>query len=326
MGGRLLRSYTLFGFEIESDLVLRIPSVARRSPDLVVSTVDDPPFESDWNDETANYVSPSFTENGLAASRLFRHGEWDVWRFTEVADFYINASRVLVYRPGRPERSRVEVCLLGAVMAFWMERAGLLALHASVVSVGEGAIAFLSRHGAGKTALAASFMRHGCELMSDDILAAEMQGRSRVRSGYPAMRMWPELADHFFGSHDSLVRVLPDSDKRWVPVGDTEGLGSFRAADLPLLAVYMPRREERPPGRDIEIVPATPAEAVMGAIGCSFLPRVTHALGWDERRLEAVSRYLDGIPVRHLCYPGGLENLPRVRDAVLRDVDLLTRV
>lgn len=92
-----------------------------------------------------------------------------------------------------PEMARNDV--LGRVMAVALHAAGGLTLHGSAVAIEERVVAFLAPKHHGKSTLAAALVREGARLVTDDIVAVELDGPAQVRSGVHSMRLCTDSAD-----------------------------------------------------------------------------------------------------------------------------------
>src|SRR3990170_80370 len=86
--------------------------------------------------------------------------------------------------PDAPERF-LAFPILGPVMAWMLERKGLLVLHSSAVAIDGKSVCFLGDKMAGKSTTAAAFLRNGAQLVTDDLLAIDMSG-SKAPSICPA--------------------------------------------------------------------------------------------------------------------------------------------
>jgi len=215
----------------------------------------------------------------------------------------------------------VELYFLSLLSGFWLESRGTLVLHASAVSIEGRAAVFLATNTGGKTSLATSLMRGGHPLLTDDFLAVsvgEPDDAVLAHAGFPQMRMWPDLADHFLGTHEHLARVLPDIRKRRVPVED-EGLGSFCAESRPLVRLYLPARDEST--SEIRIESVSPQEALIELVRESFLSTVLEKAHLHAPRFHRLTTLVGRVPMKRLTYPAGLELLPTVREAILADVE-----
>jgi hypothetical protein len=128
------------------------------------------------------------------------------------------------------------------VLAFVLRLRGVLCLHASAIAVGTSAIAIVGAHSAGKSTMAAAFVKLGCRLLSDDVAAMdEKDGEFRVRSGYSRINLWPDAARLLYGEAACFPRMTPAGgvnewwDKRYIEL-DAD---SFQATPMPLAAVYV---------------------------------------------------------------------------------------
>ena len=314
--------HRLFGLEMAS----AFPFVSRLGagtgpPDLTFACGREAPPGAAAQVGPPVYASPERTPQGESLTYLFRRPGCDLLRFSEVADFHLADDRVDCHLLDPRYEFLVELRLLGPVLAYWLERRALPALHASAVVVDGRAAAFLAGRCAGKSVLAAALMTAGHPLLADDLLAVEPApaGCFLGRPGYPQMRLEPDAADRFLGGRHTLPRVHPDYAKRRVPVGP-DGLGAFAALSHPLAAVYLPERLDGADGDRVRIAPLAPRDAVIELTRRSFIPRLAAAAGWQARRLETFSRLAERVPLRRLLYPAGFEQLPRVRDAVLADL------
>ncbi len=316
--------YHLFGLTLASDYAFANPLLAGNGAvDVTFTCCARAPLVLDRQTSPA-YTSPHRTDEGKSAACLYRLEECDVLCFAGLADFYLWPRDIVCHPVDPVGKPLIEIYLLGTVLAFWLERQDIPALHASAVVAGQYALAFLSNNKGGKSSLAAALMQAGCHLLTDDLLPVELRdGVLFGRPGYPAMRMWPDEAQHFWGDYEHLDLVHPDLDKRRVPVGP-DRLGAFCDAPRPLACIYLPqRRDPAQWGAGIDIIPLSLREAIIELVRHSFLPRIVQALGWQSSRLDFFARLLKQAPMRRLLYPSGFQYLPAVRQAILDDVERL---
>ena len=315
--------YRVFGFTLGSNYPFAsrlVPGIG--SPDLTLTCVASPPLAT-WGEGTAPaYQSRYFTETGERVFYLYRLDGCDVLHFTGVADYYLFPQRILVHPLPPYEPLKLEGFLLGAAFAFYLESVGIPALHASAIVRCDQAVAFLSNSGNGKSTLAATLVKDGCALLSDDIVPVQRLGDTFVgQPGVPQMRLWPSEAQHLLGHYEDLERVSPEIEKRWVSVGTGE-FGAFCPEARPLACLYVPeRRDPAEFGTDIEITPVPLREAVIELVRYSFTTFIMEALGWQAQRLKLFAELVRQVPVRRLIYPSGLGYLPRVREAILKDIE-----
>jgi len=309
------RTYRVFGFNLTSDFPFRHRlGEGQGEADLSFTLSPGPAVPGSWKGEPPIYRSLRHLENGESASQLYRLGSWEVFCFPRLADFYLQAGRIVGHPLAEASPDLLEIRFLGPVLSYWLERRGIPALHASAVEVDGRAVTFLSRHGGGKTGLAAALMRAGHSLLTDDILPVEeIAGTFHARPGYPQMRMWPDEAAHFIERPEELPIVLPGLAKKRVPVG-TGGFGTFRDVSLPLAGLYIAERRAEGP---VEILDVSPRDALIELVRHSFSPHLVEAAGLQPSRFDLFARLARTVPVRRLVYPSGFERLPEVVEIVL---------
>jgi hypothetical protein len=234
-------------------------------------------------------------------------------------DFYVEHTRICCHLLDPLQEYLIEIYFLGAVLSYWMERRGILALHASAVVIDGRAVGFMANSKGGKSSLAGEFVQAGFPLLADDILPLREENEESIvaHPGYPSMRMWPAEAEYFLGYWDDLEVVHPQVSKRWVPVGEG-GFGKFCDTPQALSCLYLPeRRDSEEEG--IEIVPISPANSVIEMVRHSFASRLVEGLDWQARRLAFFAQLSAHIPVCRLRYPNGFEYLESTKAAVLSD-------
>ena len=326
--------YQLFGIDLVSDYPFRSSLFIKKGksdsigPAQVVffSCSQSAPFPADQQLRDLFYSPGCDAADMERENEIYQLGAYDVIRLGWGADFYLRSNQIDCHLHNPAGQALVEPYLLGTVLAFWLEREGFPALHASAVAIAKQAVAFLSHSGNGKSTLAAGFIQAGAAFLSDDILAIEHQsGGFWGRPGLPQINMWPDQIAFFIDAcNREFTEVEPGLSKKRVPV-ETIKNGSFCAESRPLACIYIPGKSDQPAGGSgIEILPVPPAEAVVELFRYSFIsPDVSEKLGWQNRRLEFFARLVQKVPVRRLLYPAGFEHLAGVTEAVMRDLENL---
>jgi len=282
---------------------------------LVISLSEEPFLSLEELEFPPVYVSPLRDKDGVRLACLYETPGGAVLHFPGAGDFRLGSGFIESYLP-EPASDLAELRLLGSVFSYWLELRGLVTLHASAVSVDGCAVVFASRHGGGKSGLAAGLVAAGASLLADDLVAVEeFENCWKLRPSYPLMRMWPDEAEHFLGSYAELPRVQKDSEKRSVAVGEG-GFGRFQKTASPLACIYLAARVE---GADtVEIHPVSRGEALIELIRHSFSPRLVEAAGLQPARLDRLARLVRSVPVRRLVYPSGFERLEEIAGQILR--------
>ena len=316
--------YSLFGLNLASDFVFANRLLPGQYPRDLLFYCTDTPMDTRLADSPPVYTSPFRNAHGQAILCLYQAGSDYLLRFADIADFAIGIDGIACHLVDPAHAHLVEICFLGTVLALFLETRGRLCLHGSCVCVDEQAeaIAFLAGNRGGKSCIAASFLRNGHALLSDDILAlSPAEDGTVVFPGYPQMRLEPTEVEHFCGAGRSFERVHPDYCKQRVPLGIPGGPGPFCGEPKPLKAIYLLDRSESPGGdAPIAITPLARSEAMIELMRHGFEPEIVEAMGFRSRRLQALAALCRHTSVCRLSFAPGFARLPEVRQAILRDV------
>lgn len=214
--------------------------------------------------------------------------------------------------PGADERA-VRLFLLGSAMGATMMLRGCLVLHGNAFAVGRGddgsCAVVLGHSGSGKSTLAAELQRRGHEVLTDDVVPVDREGRALP--GYPRIKLWDDALSRLGRSADGLERIHDDHPKFQVPL-QRGALGS-----MPLRWVYV---LERHAGDDLRIEPAH------GTVTFSLLHEHTyrHELVHGPRavagHLELCARLVERARVRRVLRPAETMTAEATAEAILNDM------
>lgn len=111
----------------------------------------------------------------------------------KIGSYLITGGREIVIDPVvAHDTPDLSLFLLGTCFGVLCHQRGLLPLHASCVTFGDGAVAFAGESGAGKSTIAAILLRHGARLVSDDVTVIDTQapGGPVVLPSFPRQKLW----------------------------------------------------------------------------------------------------------------------------------------
>lgn len=314
--------YRLYGVTLASDYRFSNPFPrARGIPDVTFTCTRTKPDVGDGEKKLV-HASESTTEDGESMFSVYTMDTFYLIHFPKTVDFYLSSDTIIAHLLDPAYRYMVEILLVAEIFSLWLELQGIPNIHASAAVIDNNAVAFLSSSKGGKSCLAAAFAHEGHRILTDDILPVVDRHESfMARPGFPALRMWPDQAGHFFGEYENLEIVHPDYSKRRIEVGP-EGFGTFCNEEKPLKVIYMPQR--RDPASEITIEPLSKKNAFIALIQNSFTAGLVEVLGLQPGRMAFFTRMVRQVPVRRLYYPDGFHHLPRVVEAVIEDSRLLS--
>lgn len=247
----------------------------------------------------------------------------DVISYPGIFDFYVWPDRVICHLLDAEYETKVEIALLGTVLSYWLERSGIPVLHASAVEIAGQAVAFLADNKGGKSSLAVAFLRGGYPMITDDILPLDsIAGVIHGCTGYPQMRLWPRQAELLVPECAGLEFIHPAIPKYRVPIG--KKFGTFSDGPKPLRCIYLPERRATQEGgqRDesVKITPLRPQEGLRELQAKGVTPLFAEEIGLRAKRFGFFASLLRQVSIRRLTYPSGVEHLPAVREAILKDL------
>ena len=222
-----------------------------------------------------------------------------VLRATGVCDFEISEDLSVIRCVPDPRANPgwVPILLRGSVMAVLLDLTGRPSLHASAVAVDGRIIAFAGYSNSGKSTAAALLCANGARLVSDDVLAVDIDGSAAVcNTGSRELRLRPSAV----GLLDEPGWIV---SKRRVADGRLAVRPrSFEEDFAQLAAVVFPK-----PSRSLEeisVVPIPPTEAVLRMVS---VPRIR---GWTdplvlEQALTHAVELADSVPVFEALMPWG---------------------
>lgn len=290
--------YTAYGLGIRSELAL---------PELLA---EDGPGEVSVR---LGKVEPAPTE-GTREAGCFRPTALEARLFwKEVGRFLVRDGREIVVEPAPQVEERVlRLFILGPSLAMLLHQRGMLVLHASAVELGGKAVVFLGGPGWGKSTTAAALHARGHGFVADDVVALEADGSSSpiLASGFPQMKLWPEVAASLGESPESMPLLHPLMEKR-----AHRSLTRFQQEPLGLGLIYV--LEEGP---SIEVAPVRPQEAVVELVRHSYCVKLLQAEETSSHFIQCAN-LVNNVPVRRLIRPRSLPALADVARFVEDDAD-----
>jgi hypothetical protein len=172
-----------------------------------------------------------------------------------VGRFCVHAGKEVRVQPDPAvEAQDLRLFLLGSAFgAIWFQR-GFFPLHASVVVINGGAIAFSGDPGAGKSTLAAWLNSQGYPLLCDDVCVIRFADDEQpvAYPAFPRLKLWTDALSALDIDHSGLQRDYSRADKYHLSAE-----GEFRLEPAPLRHINLLRfSDDLAPPRIEDIKPA----------------------------------------------------------------------
>ncbi len=258
-------------------------------------------------------------DDGTVWTEFHRSEKGYLLRFPDLADFEVSVDgkEVVSHPTGGVDEATVEHLYINQLVPLAMSRQGRPSFHASVVTVPDGAVAFLGKTGMGKSTLAASFALHESAFLTDDaLLIEETNDGCLVLPSHASLRLWEDSVEALIEADAPQADVISYSSKARILAG---GALTFHDEQLPLLAAFVLGDE---PSTDVSIRTLAGLDRYMSWLENSFVLDVT-----DQQLLSQHFKWTDrisaSVPTFALDYPRDYGILPDVRRAVRYQVAAL---
>ncbi|MGH2492990.1 MAG: hypothetical protein ACRDF9_15955 [Candidatus Limnocylindria bacterium] len=323
-GPRQPLRYRMYGYPVASDIALplRPASNADASPPAWTFRL----AEAGTEPRPIGDVVGRHSWNDTVFSELRRGpgGDWIWTRDSGTCHVSPDARVVVVYPEEIGDPLDLHLMLIGQISVHVVRQLGHPVLHASAVVCEQGALGFLGDHGQGKSTIAASFVRRGATLLSDDALPLNVRDDGVwARPGVAWMKVFPDTARQTL-DRDDLPKLMPNHEKfdKRVLLLDKRYRFAEHAARLRALYVlhrYDPIASGRSDvtTRSLGLREAFHSLLAQTSWRALLEPREGAAM---MPRYAALARQ---IPVRVLTYPDGYEFQEDVCAHVLADVEAL---
>ena len=246
-------------------------------------------------------------------------------RFPEIADFFVDPEGREISCAPEPETpmETLRHLLLDQVLPLVLNLKGREALHATAILTPLGVCAFTGPTGAGKSTLAASFLRAGYPVLSDDCLVLEEDdGHILAIPAYPGLRLWEDTLDAL-GENFSLSQPVAHYTSKKRLVLDSP-LNDFPKRSYPLVRIYSLVRSDVNEGNISHS--STIIERLSLRVGFMELIQTVFRLDINDRSMlvrqfRFLERIVSRVPVRRLHVPNAFSSLPAVREAIIADLE-----
>ena len=158
-------------------------------------------------------------------------------RLKGIGDCWISDGRFITIAPlAGVSHEMLGPNILGGCMAVILRQRGFIVLHASSVVIQNNVVAFLGHSGWGKSTLAAALHGHGHSVITDDILAINLEDAEtpHIVPSFPQCKLSPEAAVALGKDPATLAPLCSHSSKRAYNFQT-----GFQNERLPLKNIYL---------------------------------------------------------------------------------------
>jgi hypothetical protein len=310
----------IHGLTIRADMALPgIASADSATPDVVLELVDRLPapvrsrtrYRAGSADDATTRVE--IVDDDARGCTAFRYGDGTALD----VDLRERPARIRAVMAPDQTLEDLAAYLYGPVLGYVLRARGRLAMHASCVRIGDGAVLLAGAPGAGKSTTAAALAMRGMCIVSDDLTALALGDGDDQPRAWPAfdhLRLWPGGERVVLGDGARLERITPGWEKRRFPLEGT----AFAGEPVPVRAILVlqPRRDRR---RAL-IQPLAPSRAVVTLATLTYANYLLDP-GMRAQELVQLGALVRAVPVSALTPPAGRERLDALCDAIVRSTE-----
>lgn len=217
-------NYDCYGLTISSEIAL---------PELIPVSGPRAQLAADVRIRFGAVATEGLPKGRQVGPNLWASGT-ELWlQIPAVARFLIRGGDEILIdpQPGVDEDS-IRVFLLGSAFGAILFERGFLVLHGNAIRIGEHCMICVGPSGAGKSTLAAAFMQRGHQVLADDVVPVDADGRALP--GMPRIKLWQDTADRLGIDTKGLRRIRPGIEKF-----NYSAVTSVPAHPLPVRWVYI---------------------------------------------------------------------------------------
>ena len=219
----------------------------------------------------------------------------------------------IIYSKTEPKYN-IESILVGPALGAIQRLRGMACLHSSVINIDGRAVAFVGKKRAGKSTMAATFVKNGYNVVADDVaVLTEREDGLSVFPGYPKVRLRPQsLSAIHSDKHEDFQQVYPNRDSRYTDVED-----SFERNAIPLKAIYILNPTDGV-GAIPEFETVNAAQKIVQVLEHSF---AAYMLNKDMKKEEFAffARLTKNIPIRKINFKHDLDLLDANCAEIVKD-------
>jgi hypothetical protein len=199
----------------------------------------------------------------------------------------------------------VRAYLLATLFIVLCQQRGLLPLHASAISNGDGVVAFVARSGQGKSSLAAHLFERGFTVVGDDVCLINTElNPAMVVPVAPWLKLWRNSLETLGKGSEGLQRVFSEDDKYRLPLNSKlESQPIRRLVFLESVDLPAPVMEE-----------VTAIEAIPLLMDLTHQAYLLEATGQRQQSFLRCSRIASQARSYRLLRPWGLSHLDETLD------------
>ena len=211
------------------------------------------------------------------------------------------------------EEAVLRPLILSPLLSMVLRQRGKMVLHASCVEIGGVGVAFMGASGWGKSTLAEYFHSQGYPLLTDDVMAIDLDGeKAMMIPSFPQIRIMPDSATEL--GHD--LEKLPLLNDLTVKRSHRISQG-FRSTPIPLEHLYILEIGER-----LEIAPLSSQERFVELVRHSRVVSLLDSPEFASAHLHLCTKLIEKVTLSRLQRQRSFAELSELAALIQADLTL----
>lgn len=287
--------YKAYGLVIQSYLKLPELNPSHGKPDVLI----------DFGE-----VNFSETNHNISGTKIEISSDIIKLSWSEMGSFKLTEGHEITIDPMEDvSENIIREVLLGPVFAVLLHQRGNLVLHSSAVNMGNKTVAFLGYAGTGKSTLSVEMYKRGHGLITDDILAINLEKDIPVtHPGFPMIKLKSDGLSEAIKDF-RIIEIDSNLDKNYYYLPN-----HFNTSPVLLETIYIIKRSDNVGIEELNLQKAFK----------ELLPH-SYCLSLFQKEEKTTNLFqcaniIENIKVKVLNIGNSLEKLPEVVDMVEKDV------
>lgn len=249
--------------------------------------------------------APPIPATACATHQLGVAGECLTFQLPQIGRYAVTAGHEITVTPGQDvAASDLRLFLLGSAWGAVSYQRGWFPLHASVVRLDNGAVAFCAPSGGGKSSLAAWLGKLGYPLLSDDLCRLDVTP-AQIWPTMTRLKLWRDALVALEWQHQPRIRDQRRVDKFHLPAPAGQESAWAATQPVPLRAIYQLTWGE------LAIRPLHGLQAVRAVLtAATYRPEFVDLLGQTAAYWQQAITLVSQVPVFQLQRPRDWDAMP----------------
>lgn len=259
--------------------------------------------------KTNSHEQPLLTKNWLFEEKRV------LFKIENIAIFAIEeGNKITVYPLDDYNERIVKLYILGTCVGVLLFQRNILPLHGSAIAIDGKAYLFIGEQGAGKSTLAATFIKNGYQLISDDVIPISINDElvPMVLPAYPQQKLWDDALSNIGKNPADFQSIYGREKKYCVPVVD-----KFCYDPMPLGGIFELRKTDK---EQLTIDSINGLQCLNILSMHTYRNQLLNKMGLINWHFRCITQLVNNISVSQIKRPEGIFTAELIKSEVISTI------